>query len=88
VIVEGRRGKTAWYDEIGFLHQTFEPVFGKSLGAFAGNLFRAMEQLVQDPARRLRLGQAARAYALREHGIEAWRAGFVQLLDRVRPGLT
>src|SRR5262249_40572051 len=25
VTVTGRRGKTAWYDEIGFLHQTFEP---------------------------------------------------------------
>jgi len=87
VIVEGRRGKTAWYDEIGFLHQTFEPVFGKSLGAFAGNLFRAMELLVQDRDRRLRLGQAARAYALREHGIEPWRAGFVRLLDGIRPGL-
>lgn len=87
VVVEGRRGKTAWYDDIGFLHQTFEPVFGKSLGAFAGNLFLAMEQLVQDRERRLRLGQAARAQALREHGIEAWRAGFVRILDHIRPTL-
>ena len=87
VIVEGRRGKTAWYDDIGFLHQTFEPVFGKSLGAFAGNLFRAMEQLVEDRERRLRIGHAARQYALREHGIEPWRAGFVHLLDQIRPSL-
>jgi glycosyltransferase involved in cell wall biosynthesis len=88
VIVEGRRGKTAWYDEIGFLHQTFEPVFGKSLGAFAGNLFGAMEQLVQDPERRLGLGRAARAQVLREHRIEPWRTGFVRLLDHIRPSLT
>ncbi|MBV8534126.1 MAG: glycosyltransferase family 4 protein [Alphaproteobacteria bacterium] len=87
VIVEGRRGKTAWYDEIGFLHQTFEPVFGKSLGAFAGNLFRAMEQLVDDHERRLRIGQAARQHVLREHAIEPWRAGFQHLLDGIRPSL-
>lgn len=87
LVVEGRRGKTAWYDDIGFLHQTFEPVFGKSLGAFAGNLFRVMEQMVEDKERRLRIGQAARQHALREHGIEAWRAGFVRLLDHIRPGL-
>lgn len=87
VVVEGRRGQTAWYDDIGFLHQTFEPVFGKSLGAFAGNLFRVMEQLVQDPERRRRIGQAARAHALRHHRIEDWRSGFRRLLDHIRPTL-
>lgn len=87
VIVEGRRGKTAWYDEIGFLHQTFEPVFATKLGDFAGNLFRAMEQLVLDPERRKRLGRAAREHALRHHGIDAWRAGFRRILDKVKPTL-
>jgi len=88
LVVEGRRGKTAWYDEIGFLHQTFEPVFGKSLGTVAANLFRVMEQLMQDPERGRRIGRAARAYALRHHRIEDWRAGFVHLLDGIRPTLT
>lgn len=87
LVVQGRRDKTAWYDETGFLHQTFEPVFGTSLGEFAGNLFRTMEQLVVDRERRLRIGAAARDYVLRRHRIEDWRAGFVRILDAIRPTL-
>ena len=87
LVVEGRRGKTAWYDEVGFLHQTFEPVFGTSLGPFAGNLFRVMEQLVQDPERRRRIGRTAREHVLRHHRIDAWRAGFRRILDGIRPSL-
>ncbi len=87
IIVPGRLGKTAWYDETGFLHQTFEPVFGQKLGDFAGNLFRAMEQLVLDPERRKRIGRAARDHVRRHHRIDEWRAGFVKILDRIRPGL-
>ncbi|HEX9463995.1 MAG TPA: glycosyltransferase family 4 protein [Alphaproteobacteria bacterium] len=87
IVVEGRRGKTAWYDEIGFLHQTFQPMFGQKLGDFAGNLFRAMEQLVTDADRRRRLGQAAREHVRRHHRIEGWRAGFKKILDQVRPTL-
>ena len=87
LVVEGRRGKTAWYDDSGFLHQTFEPVFGTSLGEFARNLFRTMEELVQDRERRLRIGAAARDYALRRHRIEEWRAGFGRILDAIQPTL-
>jgi glycosyltransferase involved in cell wall biosynthesis len=87
VIVPGRRGKTAWYDDIGFLHQTFQPVFGTKLGDFAANLFRAMEQLVTDGERRRRIGQAAREHVRRHHRIEEWRAGFKAILDQVRPTL-
>lgn len=87
LVVEGRRGKTAWYDETGFLHQTFEPVFGTTLGAFAANLFRTMEQLVQDREGRRRVGRAARDYVLRHHPIDAWRAGFLRILDGLRATL-
>ena len=87
IIVEGRRGKTAWYDDTGFLHQTFEPVFAKKLGDFAGNLYRAMEQLVVDPERRKRIGAAAREHVREHHRIESWRAGFRDILDKVRPTL-
>jgi len=87
VVVQGRRGKTAWYDETGFLHQTFEPVFATKLGDFAGNLYRAMEQLVTNPERRKRIGAAAREYVRQHHRIEEWRAGFRAILDQVRPTL-
>jgi glycosyltransferase involved in cell wall biosynthesis len=87
VIVEGRRGKTAWYDEIGFLHQTFQPVFGTKLGDFAANLFRTMEQLVTDTERRRRIGQAAREHVRRNHRIDEWRGGFQKLLEQIRPTL-
>jgi glycosyltransferase involved in cell wall biosynthesis len=87
IVVEGRRGKTAWYDDIGFLHQTFEPVFAKTLGDFAGNLFRAMEQLVLDVDRRRRIGRAAREHVLRHHRIDEWRGGFRRILDQVSPTL-
>ncbi len=87
VVVPGRQGKTAWYDEIGFLHQTFEPVFSKQLDDFSGALFQEMERLHVDRERRRRIGQAAREHALRHHRIEEWRAGFRRLLDGVRPTL-
>jgi|GEM_PF-2044916 len=87
VVVPGRRGKTAWYDEIGFLHQTFEPVFSKELGDFSGALFQEMERLHLDPERRRRIGAAAREHALRRHRIEEWRSGFHRLLESVRPTL-
>jgi len=87
VIVPGRRGKTAWYDDTGFLHQTFEPVFATKLGDFAGNLYRAMEQLVIDPERRKRIGAAAREHVRQNHRIEEWRAGFRGILDEIRPTL-
>jgi glycosyltransferase involved in cell wall biosynthesis len=88
VVVPGRRGKTAWYDEIGFLHQTFEPVFSKQLDEFSGALFKEMESLHLDRERRRRIGAAARELTRRRHRIEDWRAGFQQILDGVRPSLT
>lgn len=87
IVVAGRRGKTAWYDATGFLHQTFEPVFGTTLGELAANLFGAMEQLVLDRERRLRIGRAAREHVLLHHPIDAWRAGFVRILEAIRPTL-
>lgn len=87
VVVPGRRGKTAWYDEIGFLHQTFEPVFSKQLDDFSGALFKEMEALHLDRERRRRIGAAARELTRRRHRIEDWRAGFRRILDGIRPTL-
>lgn len=87
IVVPGRRGKTAWYDETGFLHQTFEPVFSKELGDFSGSLFQAMERLHLEPGRRRRIGAAAREHVRRHHRIEDWRSGFNRLLDTLRPTL-
>ncbi len=87
IVVPGRRGKTAWYDDTGFLHQTFEPVFSKELGDFSGSLFQAMERLHLEPERRRRIGAAAREHVRRHHRIEEWRGGFQRLLESVRPTL-
>lgn len=87
IVVPGRLGKTAWYDEIGFLHQTFDPVFSRQLDDFAGTLLQTMEQLHLDPERCRRIGSAARDHARRRHRIEDWRAGFARILDGVRATL-
>lgn len=87
IVVTGRRGKTAWYDEIGFLHQTFDPVFSRELDDFSGKLLQEMERLHTDPERRRRIGAAARDHARRHHRIEEWRAGFERILDSIRPTL-
>jgi len=87
IVVPGRRGKTAWYDEIGFLHQTFEPVFSKEPGDFSVSLFQEMERLHLDPERRRRIGAAAREHVRRHHRIDEWRSGFRRLLNAVRPTL-
>jgi glycosyltransferase involved in cell wall biosynthesis len=88
IVVPGRRGKTAWYDEIGFLHQTFEPVFSRELGDFSGALFQAMEQLHLNPERRRRIGAAAREHVRLHHRMDSWRDGFFRLLESVRPTLS
>ena len=88
IVVPGRRGKTAWYDEIGFLHQTFEPVFAKELGDFSATLLQAMERLHLDPERRRRIGAAARDHVRQHHRMDGWRNGFFQLLEAIRPTLT
>lgn len=84
IVVPGRRGKTAWYDEIGFLHQTFESSFTGPSDDYAGKLFQAMEALHLNPDRRRQIGAAARRHVLAHHRIEDWRGGFERIIEKIR----
>lgn len=86
IAVAGRR-KLSWYDEHGFLRQTFEPLKKDFDAGFAANLEAAMERVAGDTAYRVKLGRAAFAHVRQNHAMEPWIGGFGQLLDDVRDGL-
>ncbi len=81
--VKGRLGKTSWYDQWGFLNQTFEPLLREYDGVFTANLGAMMERLATNPVLRKRISRAGRAHVLGNHTLSAWVEGFGQLLDEV-----
>ncbi|MBI3505847.1 MAG: glycosyltransferase family 4 protein [Proteobacteria bacterium] len=87
IAVKGRLGRTAWYDQWGFLNQTFEPMMKSYDAAFSENLHASMDELARDRVRRLALSRAGRAHVARHHAIGPWIDGFGQILDQVRAGL-
>jgi hypothetical protein len=84
--VEGRR-KLSWYDEHGFLRQTFEPLKKDFDVKFAAALEAAMDRVAGDGAYRVKLGRAAFAHVRQNHAMEPWIGGFGRMLDDVRDGL-
>jgi hypothetical protein len=84
--VEGR-GKLSWYDEHGFLRQTFEPLKKSFDAEFAARLEATMDRVAGDPAYRLGLGRAAYAHVRKNHAMGPWVGGFGRMLDDVREGL-
>jgi glycosyltransferase involved in cell wall biosynthesis len=87
VAVPGRRGKTSWYDDRGYLHQTFDPLFREIDHSFVESLYRAMRRMVVDRDFRLALGARAFEHVRRNHAFEPWFDGFGRLLGEVRAGL-
>jgi hypothetical protein len=84
--VEGRR-KLSWYDEHGFLRQTFEPLKKDFDVKFAAALEAAMDRVAGDGAYRVKLGRAAFAHVRQNHAMEPWIGGFGRMLDDVRDSL-
>jgi hypothetical protein len=84
--VAGRR-KLSWYDEHGFLRQTFEPLKTSFDTEFAARLEAAMDRVAGDGAYRRKLGRAAFAHVRKNHAMAPWVGGFGRMLDDVREGL-
>lgn len=84
VIVEGRLGKTAWYDDTGFLNQTFEPMFKGLDPAFVSTLLGQMRRVVEDADWRRDIALGGRAHVARNHAPEPWQKGFEDLVVSVR----
>ena len=87
IATKGRLGKLSWYDEYGFLRQTFEPLKKSFDADFAANLLAAMESLARDTARRRALSRAGYAHVRANHAMGPWVDGFGRMLDDVREGL-
>lgn len=87
IATKGRLGKLSWYDERGFLRQTFEPLKKNFDAAFAANLLAAMELLASDPSRRNAMSRKAFAHVRENHAMGPWTGGFGRMLDEVREGL-
>lgn len=86
LMVEGRR-KLSWYDEHGFLRQTFEPLKKEFDAEFAARLQAAMDRVAGDARLRRGLGAAAYAHVRKNHAMGPWLDGFGRMLDEVRGGL-
>ncbi|MFM7347700.1 MAG: glycosyltransferase family 4 protein [Tagaea sp.] len=84
--VEGRR-KLSWYDEHGFLRQTFEPLKKEFDAEFAARLESAMDRVAGDAQLRHRLGTAAYDHVRKNHAMGPWLDGFGRMLDEVHEGL-
>ncbi|MBI1244300.1 MAG: glycosyltransferase [Alphaproteobacteria bacterium] len=87
LVAAGRLGRTSWYDQWGFLNQTFEPLLRSYDSAFTEMLFNAMERLAVDRDLRARLSRAGKAHVARNHALGQWVEGFGELLDKVRGAL-
>jgi glycosyltransferase involved in cell wall biosynthesis len=87
VIVPGRRGKLSWYDDRGYLHQTFDPLFKGVDQEFTDNLYSAMRRMVVEKDYRLTLGTNAFGHVRENHGFAAWFDGFGRVLEDVRAAL-
>lgn len=86
IAVPGRR-KLSWYDEHGFLRQTFEPLKKEFDAEFAARLEAAMDRVAGDTPFRRDLGRAAYAHVRKNHAMGPWVGGFGAMLDEVRGGL-
>ncbi|MBI1244303.1 MAG: hypothetical protein GC202_04790 [Alphaproteobacteria bacterium] len=87
IVVPGRRGKFSWYDDRGYLHQTFDPLFKGPDHEFAERLYLAMRRMVVDRDYRKLLGAQAFEHVRENHPFERWSDGFGQILDEVCAGL-
>jgi glycosyltransferase involved in cell wall biosynthesis len=87
VAVKGRLGKLSYYDERGYLRQTFEPLFRGIDQEFVDGLYRTMKLMAEDKDTRLRLGRAGYAHVRANHPMAPWLDGFGNLIDEVRDGL-
>jgi glycosyltransferase involved in cell wall biosynthesis len=87
IAVAGRLGKLSWYDERGYLRQTFEPLFRGIDQQFVENLYQSMARVAADRDYRLALGRAGFEHVRANHAIGPWLDGFGRVLDGVRAGL-
>jgi glycosyltransferase involved in cell wall biosynthesis len=84
LVVPGRLGRTAWYDDTGLLNQTFEPLFQGVDQDFVIRLHGEMKRLVVDPALRRTLRHRARAHVLKNHAMGPWQNGMQHILEDAR----
>ncbi|MBM3601756.1 MAG: glycosyltransferase [Alphaproteobacteria bacterium] len=84
LMVPGRLGRTAWYDDTGLLNQTFEPLFQGVDQAFISGLYGEMNRVVAEPDLRRRLRRRARDHVLKNHAMGPWQAGMERILGDAR----
>jgi len=87
IAVPGRKGKLSWYDEYGYLRQTFEPLFRGIDHEFVENLYRSMARVAADRDYRRTLGRGGFEHVRANHAFDPWAGGFGRTLDQVCAGL-
>ncbi len=82
LVVKGRYGKTSWQDpRCGMLREDYAPLY-KSDPAIVQGLVDSLSALVEDPALRRTLGQAARHDVETRFSLASWNDGLKQAFDR------
>jgi hypothetical protein len=82
VIVAGRHGKASWMDlDTGMLRENYD-VMHRSDQAVVHGLVEAISELVEDGAKRRRLGNAARRDVATRYSLDGWNRGLKAALDR------